>query len=248
MRANMRKFSTTAWRSAQSVRQALERRALLAPLLLALMAAFSAWAFIELADEVVDGETDALDRRLLLALRHADDPGDPWGPWWLELTMRDLTALGSTAVLTLVTLAAAGYLLLMRRAGAALMVACAVGGGLAASHGLKWLIERPRPDLVPHGVPVLTLSFPSGHATMSAVVYLTLGVLLASLQPSRRAALYLLGVAVLLTVLVGFSRVYLGVHWPSDVLAGWSLGAAWAAACLLVSQWLRRRSGQAGGA
>lgn len=240
----MRHLPSTAWRSAIEARQALERRALLAPLLLALLAALSAWTFVELADEVIDGETGAIDRRLLLALRHPGDPADPWGPWWIEVMMRDLTALGSTTVLALVSLAAAGYLLIVRKWGTALMVACAVVGGLAASQVLKWLIERPRPDLVPHGVPVLTLSFPSGHATMSAVVYLTLGALLASLQPSRRAAVYLFGVALGVTVLVGFSRVYLGVHWPSDVLAGWALGAGWAAACLLVSQWLRRRSGQ----
>ena len=211
------------------------------PLLLALFAAVAGWTFLELADEVIEGETDALDRRLLLMLRHAHDLSDPRGPWWLELAMRDVTALGSTSVLALVALAALGYLVILRRWGTALMLACAVAGGLVASHALKLLIERPRPALVPHGVPVLTLSFPSGHATMSAVVYLTLGALLASLQPSRRAAVYLLAVAVLLTVLVGFSRVYLGVHWPSDVLAGWALGAAWAAACLLVSQWWRGR-------
>jgi undecaprenyl-diphosphatase len=228
-----------AWRS--GLRLVVERRALLMPLLLALLAAVAGWTFLELADEVIEGETDALDRRLLLMLRHAQDLSDPKGPWWLELAMRDVTALGSTSVLALVTLAALGYLVILRRWGTALMLACAVAGGLAASHALKLLIERPRPDLVPHGVPVLTLSFPSGHATMSAVVYLTLGALLASLQPSRRAAVYLLAVAVLLTVLVGFSRVYLGVHWPSDVLAGWALGAAWAAACLLASQWWRGR-------
>jgi undecaprenyl-diphosphatase len=231
--------SAAAWRS--GLRLALERRALLTPLLLALFSALAGWTFLELADEVIDGETDEMDRRLLLWLRHGHDLSDPRGPWWLELAMRDMTAMGSTAVLAVVALSALGYLVILRRWGTALMLACAVTGGLVASHGLKLLIERPRPDLVPHGVPVLTLSFPSGHATMSAVVYLTLGALLASLQPSRRAAAYLLGVAVLLTVLVGFSRVYLGVHWPSDVLAGWALGAAWAAGCLLVSQWWRGR-------
>ncbi|PPE69644.1 phosphatase PAP2 family protein [Caldimonas thermodepolymerans] len=223
------------------LRRGLRQRALLAPLLLVAFVALATWAFIELADEVIEGEIHDLDRRLLLALRHPDDPSAPWGPWWVEVLMRDLTALGSTTVLTVVALGAVGYLLIVRRFGMAVMVACSVLGGLGASHALKWLIERPRPDLVPHGVPVLTLSFPSGHATMSAVVYLTLAALLARLQPGRAAGGYLLAVAVLLTVGVGFSRVYLGVHWPSDVLAGWALGAGWAAACLLVWHALERR-------
>lgn len=221
------------------------RRALARPLALALLVCVGAWVFLELADAVREGEEMALDRVLLLALRNPADLSDPLGPRWFELVMTDLTALGGGTVLTVLTLATLGYLLLLRKWGTALMVACSVGGGALASQLLKLLIERPRPDLVPHGVQVLTLSFPSGHATMSASVYLTLGVLLASLQGSRRAAVYLLLVAGLLTLAIGISRVYLGVHWPSDVLAGWSLGAAWALLCLMVSLWLRDRSGQA---
>ncbi|UZD55255.1 phosphatase PAP2 family protein [Caldimonas aquatica] len=222
----------------------LRERGLLVPLGLLAAVSLAAWVFLELAGEVVEGETLALDRALLLALRDPADLSDPLGPWWVELMMRDITALGSTAVLALVGCAALGYLLLAGKWGSGLLVAASVGGGLVASQVLKLWIERPRPDLVPHGVPVLTLSFPSGHATMSAVVYLTLGALLAGLQPRRRMAAYILAVAVLLTGLVGVSRVYLGVHWPTDVLAGWALGAAWALLCLLVSTVLRWRAGQ----
>lgn len=225
----------------------LRERGLLVPLGLLAAVSLAGWVFVELAGEVVEGETQALDRALLLALRNPQDLADPLGPWWLELMMRDITALGSTAVLALVGLAAVGYLLLAGKWGSALMVIASIGGGLLASQGLKLWIERPRPDLVPHGVPVLTLSFPSGHATMSAVVYLTLGALLAGLQPRGRMAAYILAVALLLTGLVGVSRVYLGVHWPTDVLAGWALGAAWALLCLLVSTLLRWRAGQAPG-
>ena len=100
---------------------------------------------------------------------------------------------------------------------------------------------RPRPDLVPHATQVYTASFPSGHAMMAAVTYLTLGALLARVQPRLRLKLYLIGLAATLTVLVGCSRVYLGVHWPTDVLAGWTLGAAWALGCWAIALWLQAR-------
>jgi undecaprenyl-diphosphatase len=106
---------------------------------------------------------------------------------------------------------------------------------------LKEFFERPRPDLVPHGAEVFTASFPSGHAMMSAVVYLTLGALLARVETGLRVKAFVLSVSVLLTVLVGISRVYLGVHWPTDVLAGWTVGAAWAVMCWLIARVLQRK-------
>ncbi|WP_119154976.1 phosphatase PAP2 family protein [Caldimonas tepidiphila] len=224
----------------QQVLDWLRRRALTGSLLLGLLALGAAALFVELAEDVMEGDEFALDRMLLLALREPADPADPIGPWWFDLMMADFTALGSTPVVGLVWLFATSHLLVLRKWGTALMVGVSVGGGMLLTYGLKRFIERPRPDLVPHAVDVLTLSFPSGHATMSAVVYLTLGALLASLQRTRRARLHAMAVAATLTVLVGASRVYLGVHWPSDVLAGWALGTAWALLCLLGSQWLRR--------
>jgi undecaprenyl-diphosphatase len=106
---------------------------------------------------------------------------------------------------------------------------------------LKMGFERPRPDLVPHATRVYTASFPSGHAMLSAVTYLTLGALLARVQPNRRLKAYLIGLALCITLLVGASRVYLGVHWPSDVLAGWCGGAAWAALCWFIALQLQRQ-------
>jgi undecaprenyl-diphosphatase len=199
------------------------------------------FAFAELADAVVEGETRAFDEFVLLGLRSAADPSDPLGPRWLEETMRDFTALGGGGVLTVVTLAVVGFLALARRRHAAATVAVAVLGGLVLSQALKWGFARPRPDLVPHGQTVYTQSFPSGHAMLSAVVYLTLGALLARTQPRRRVKLYFIAVAGALTAIVGTSRVYLGVHWPTDVLAGWAVGAGWALLCWLAMLWLQRR-------
>lgn len=198
-------------------------------------------AFAMIAARVAGGEPRAFDRRILLALRSPTDPSDPIGPRWFQEMVRDFTALGSTGVLTLVVLVVAGFLVMTRRHYAALVVLAASIGGTLVSHFTKLGFARPRPDLVPHEVHVYTPSFPSGHAMMSAVVYLTLGALLARTQASRRAKAYILGVAVALTLLVGMSRVYLGVHWPTDVLAGWSLGAGWAILCWLVMLALQRR-------
>lgn len=201
----------------------------------------STWGFVELADEVTSGQTGALDRSILLAFRNAADPSDPIGPRWFEEVMRDITALGGTTVLTLITLTVVGYLALDGKRHAAIMVLVSIGTGLLLSHGLKFGFARPRPDLVPHGATVYTASFPSGHATMAAVVYLTLGVLLARTRANRAIRIYILSAAMLLTVLVGISRVYLGVHWPTDVIAGWAAGTAWALLCWLVMLWLQQR-------
>ncbi|SMH35552.1 phosphatase PAP2 family protein [Azospirillum agricola] len=199
------------------------------------------FAFVELAGEVVEGDTLAFDKALLLAMRDAADPDQPGGPWWLARMARDLTSLGSTTILTLTTVAALGFLLLLRKRAAALLVLVSVGGGMALSSSLKAMIGRARPDLVPHGDLVVTASFPSGHAMLSAIVYLTIGALLAQFVAGRRVKAYLLIWAMLLTLLIGASRVYLAVHWPTDVLAGWCIGAAWAALCWIVAEWLQRR-------
>ena len=215
----------------------LERRVLLAVLLVA----GGAWAFLALADEIREGEQLRLDRAILLLFRNPADPSDPLGPAWLESAVRDVTALGGTVVVSMVTLAATGFLFLAGKRGAATFVLAAILGAMLLSFGIKAGIERPRPELVPHGITVYTASFPSGHATGSAATYLTLGALLARFQPRRRLKVFILTFAVLLTLLIGLSRLYLGVHWPSDVLAGWTLGASWALLCWLVARWLQRR-------
>ena len=196
----------------------------------------AAWAFIAILDEVSEGDTRAIDQAIILAFRVPGNPADPIGPSWLEESVRDVTALGSAPTLVIAVLAVAGFLALAKAWRVAIFTLVACGGGLALSSLLKYTIDRPRPELVPHGNQIYTSSFPSGHSMMSAIVYLTLAALVARLIEKKRLKGYTLGVAVMLTLLVGVSRIYLGVHWPSDVLAGWSAGAAWALGCWLVAR------------
>ncbi|MBZ5715710.1 phosphatase PAP2 family protein [Nannocystis pusilla] len=191
------------------------------------------WSFVELADEVVEGETAAFDRAVLLMFRAPDDLSDPRGPPWLEAAMRDLTALGGSAVVTLVTLTIFGYLALSRRLRAIGLLVALVGGGALLARLLKQAFARPRPSVVPHLLGVESASFPSSHATMAAVVYLSLGVVLARLVDEPRLRAFIIGVALAIALVVGVSRVYAGVHYPSDVLAGWVLGVSWAVLCWL---------------
>ena len=199
------------------------------------------WGLAELTDEVVEGATRGLDRDILLAMRTPGDLSDPVGSPYLEEMARDLTALGGTVVITGATVLAAGFFLMRRSLGSMTYLLVAAGGGIALSSIGKEVFDRPRPDLVPHGSLVYTASFPSGHSMMAAVAYLTIGVLIARVLPQRRQKAYVLAIAVILTVLVGISRVYLGVHWPTDVAAGWLAGAAWAVLCVLVARLLSRR-------
>jgi undecaprenyl-diphosphatase len=199
------------------------------------------WGFIELADEVLEGDTQALDARVVRSMRRADDPNIPIGPYWVQEIGRDATALGGAGWLTFFTGVVAGYLWLDRKYRMTLFLLAATVGGLLISGAMKLLFSRPRPDVVPHLSHVATSSFPSGHSLLSAVVYLTLGALLSAVTPQRRLKIYVLVVAILLSVVVGVSRVYLGVHYPTDVLAGWMVGLVWALLCLLTARWLQRK-------
>ncbi len=210
-------------------------------LLLLLAVSLAIWGFAEVADETMEGDSRAFDEYVLLALRSPGDPANPRGPRWLEEIGRDLTGLGGVMVLSSVTLAAAGYLLLRGKSRIMWFLLIAVGGGIVLSLLMKQLFDRPRPDLVAHGSYVYTTSFPSGHSMMSAVTYLTLAALLAKVESRRAIRMYLLSIAVVLTLLIGVSRVYLGVHWPTDVAAGWCAGTAWALGCWAVATFLQRR-------
>jgi undecaprenyl-diphosphatase len=206
-----------------------------------LLVVIVAWVFFGVAQLVSGGRTLALDEKLLVALRTPGNLGEPRGPSWLYTAMRDLTSLGSAAVLTVFTLAVVGYCFVRRQAHAAwLVLGCTVGGAVMMNV-LKSLFERPRPTVVPHLVNVTSLSFPSGHAMISAAIYLTLGALLARLVQTRLVKLYCIAVAVFFSFVIGMTRVYLGVHYPSDVLAGWTAGLCWSLICWTVASALQRQ-------
>jgi undecaprenyl-diphosphatase len=154
----------------------------LVPLAVLAFIAAAIYLFAQLADEILEGEALRFDETILRALRNPADLADPIGPRWLEIAMLDITALGGTAVLTLITAGVIGFLLMDRKRGAALFVLVAVGGGSLLTTLAKFAFARPRPELVAHLVDVSSYSFPSGHALSSAVTYLTLGALLARTQ------------------------------------------------------------------
>ena len=207
----------------------------------ALAVVLGTWGFISLADEVTEGDTQRFDDWAVRSLRRADDPAKPLGPPWLHEMGRDVTALGGIAVLALVTVGVAAYLMLVRKYHAMWLVIVATTGGVLLSSALKYAYGRERPHLVPHLSYVETSSFPSGHSMLSAAVYLTLGVLLTRLVPHRVVKLYFLAMALFLTFIVGVSRVYMGVHYPTDVLAGWTAGLVWSLLCYLAARYLQKR-------
>lgn len=200
------------------------------------------YLFIEIAEEMAEGEMRAIDEMLFLSLRVAGDPSTPLGPAWLQETAVEITAIGGYPLIILTLAAVAGFFLVIRRYGAAAYAVLAVGSGALLSQTLKQYYGRPRPDLVDHLDTVHTLSFPSGHALVTTVAYLTLASLVIGFLADRRARVYVLSVAVFVAVIVGLSRVYVGVHWPSDVAAGWALGAAWASLSWLILHFINQRS------
>lgn len=224
------------------LRSWLDRLRALGPLALAslVLIFFAAWVFVAIADEVREGEYLPIEEQIMLAFREGDPP-HPIGPHWLASTARDVTALGSVVVLTTAVILVAGFLALSRRFAASLFVIAASIGGLVLNNVLKAFFGRERPDQTLHLVEIDSLSFPSGHAMLSATIYLTLAVLLTRLATRRREKTYLLGAALLLSFAVGLSRVYLGVHYPTDVIAGWAAGVAWAQICWFAAHMVGRR-------
>jgi undecaprenyl-diphosphatase len=191
--------------------------------------------------QAIGSEPSALDRYVMLALRSPRKPTGPIGPAWLQEGARDITSLGSIAVLGIITIAVAGYLFLDCKPAVGWLMLIAVFGGIVLNSLLKLAFARPRPDSATPLARVFTTSFPSGHATLSAITYLTIGALLARTYPSFAISLYFMLLAAFLTMLVGVSRIYLGVHYPTDILGGWCIGAAWAIACWVLMAWLQGR-------
>ena len=201
------------------------------------------WIFIALAGAVTDGDTRAFDERVLTALRRADNHAELRGPVWLRIGAEDITALGSATVLGLTVLAVTGYLFLHGLYRNGLFVFVASTGGWVLNWVLKGFFDRARPEIVPPLRDVLSSSFPSGHALTSAAVYVTLGALLMRIAQGRLAKYYCIAIAMFVTLLVGCSRVVLGVHYPTDVVAGWLIGLSWALLCWTIERALERRAG-----
>ncbi|HTL02226.1 MAG TPA: phosphatase PAP2 family protein [Vicinamibacterales bacterium] len=204
-------------------------------LLVGLGACLFVLLFWMLASEVAEGDTQGFDIRIVQALRNPANPSLSVGPAWLQAAMVDVTALGGPTILGLMLAAVVGFLLLQTRYHTALFVAATTASGEVLSYILKHTFNRARPSVVPN-LRVMSPSFPSGHAMESAIVYLTLGAVLMRVAETRITKVYLMGVAMLLTTMVGISRVYLGVHYPTDVVGGWIVGLVWASICWLFAQ------------
>lgn len=196
------------------------------------------YVFVVLAGEITEGDTQKFDERILLALRRGDDLHTPIGPAWLKGAMLDITALGGPICLGIFSAALIGLLFIEGQRRVAWLSVLAICGGTSLSFALKELFGRARPSIVPHLREVTSTSFPSGHAMSAAVVYLTIGVMLAKAVRGKWAKAYCMSWGAMLALLVGTSRIYLGVHYPSDVLGGWIAGLTWASGCWIVSQFI----------
>jgi len=206
-------------------------RNLLRPLLAAGFVAAMVFVFLELGSEVLEGETQSFDQRVLLLAQELRSQYPR-----LADMMRDLTSLGSMVVLTLITATTVIYLALFGSRLMAALVLVSMVSGTALVSLTKGLFGRARPDLAFAELTVSGLSFPSGHASMSAIAFLTMGALIAATRRDTRERIYILLIASFVTLLVGISRVALGVHWATDVVGGWAFGAAWAVVWLQVAR------------
>jgi len=198
--------------------------------------------FLRLADTVEQGGGKGYDWRLLQAMRpYAEDPTRPWGPWWLHEAAVDITSLGGISVLGLFALIALGLLLMLGKRLSAVILIVGLVGSVMLSEGLKAVFDRVRPPDIYQAVDTLNASFPSGHALLATTFYLSVGVMLTRAFPHRHLKAYAMGAAILIALLIGVTRVYLGAHWASDVLGGWSVGAAFAMVLWLFAYVVERR-------
>lgn len=194
-------------------------------------AAIALWVFAEIAEEVLEKETLAFDTNVLFAVQQLQEP-------WLNPVMLGITTIGDPSVLVPLCLFASLWLLRQRQRSEAITIAIAAVGALGLNLLLKNLFERDRPELWARTVDVRYYSFPSGHAMLSMVIWGLFGYLLASRFPKWRN--HIVVATSVLILLIGFSRLYLGVHWLTDIVAGYAAGFVWLVACLL-SMEIRKR-------
>ncbi len=234
----MTEISPPAWtHRLRAVLRPIEPRALA---LVALVTA-GVWTMLHLGGEVREGETTAFDTFVVQALRAPGQPHVPIGPRWLADVMRDVTALGGTTIVVLATSLAVAALCFHRHWRRAAILTAVMVLAQSCDELLKTAYDRTRPDFAAYGAYVYAQSFPSGHSTASAALWLSLAMIAASFEPSRRRKATWFAFAGLIILGVGASRVYLGVHWPTDVIAGWMLGACWALTGWLAWRWIARR-------
>jgi undecaprenyl-diphosphatase len=186
------------------------------------------WIFFTLGAEIGEGDTSAFDRKLIRLLRNSDMGGEPVGPAWFKDSMRDVTALGGFTFLTLMTTVVVLGLFFHRKRREGIIVALTAISSQTSIEILKVLYDRPRPDPVLPHLHAYTASFPSGHTTESTAIFLTVATAIATLEANDNTKMLTYAVATFAILSIGFSRVYLGMHWPTDVLGGWVLGTAWA--------------------
>jgi undecaprenyl-diphosphatase len=232
----MVKLLQQPWRWLWARLRALEARTLIAIMLIAA----GLLAFLRLGDAVRAGRTLDLDRRIILALRDPANPGQPRGSFWTRNILHDLTALGGVGVLTLTVLVATIFLWVNGRRRHAAVLLGTVTAATVIGEMIKSAYHRPRPDLVAYGDYFSESSFPSGHSNIATVVWMTLALIVASLERTRigKATAFVAGGFISLTA--GASRVYFAVHWPSDVVGGWILGSGWALmAWLVLGAWTK---------
>ncbi|EDX79794.1 MAG: phosphatase PAP2 family protein [Alphaproteobacteria bacterium] len=205
------------------------------------VAAIGVMTFVEIADDMTEADGQAFDHQVLALLRpYADDPGRPWGPWWLKEAAADITSLGGISVLGLFALIVIVFLLSQRKWLSSVLLALGLIGGVMLSEGLKAVFERERPPQALQAVETINASFPSGHALLATVFYLSVAVMLTRAFPRQRFKIFVLGVGILMALLVGLTRIYLGAHWATDVFAGWAVGSAWAMVLWLVAYGIAR--------
>ena len=194
--------------------------------------------FVALAAQLGTPSVQRFDESVVRSLRNVKDLAQPSGPSWFKELTRDFTALGGYGILSTITILVTTFLHLERRPARAHFVVVTIVAGYSLSMTLKALIARPRPDIVPWLSHVHSSSFPSGHSMMSAVVYLSLGLMLSDLTSRRLVKTFVIAAPLTISSLVGLSRVYMGVHYPTDVVAGWWLGISWSLACwLAIRRW-----------
>lgn len=197
------------------------------------LAAIALWVFAKIAEEVLEKETQAFDTSVLLSIERLHTP-------WLDPIMLFLTGLGDPTILVSVCVGVSLFLVWRKQRSEAMTIASAAIGALGLNLLLKNLFARARPQLWERVVDVRYYSFPSGHAMLSMVIYGLVGYLLASRFRTWRRTIAT--VTTVFILLIGFSRLYFGVHWLTDVIAGYAAGMVWLVTCVLSLEIWRQRS------